>query len=180
MVAVKSMPPMGGGAPMGPPMGGQMGPPPAAPAQMPNMGMAPPPQAGIPQAAQGANQLSTQVSGYGGSASGRANFKNSLRKRKSNFMQKQQQQMPPPMAVPPMGAPMQPPASFGQMGGMPMGAPKPPMGPMSPMGPMGPVPPMGGNPQIGRMIGDNASVGSAPVQMMDGGVVSLFNGLGRY
>jgi len=78
------------------------------------------------------------------------------------------------MAVPPMGAPMQPPASFGQMGGMPMGAPKPPMGPM------GPVPPMGGNPQIGRMIGDNASVGSAPVQMMNGGVVSLFNGLGRY
>ena len=176
MVAVKSMPPMGGGAPMGPPMGGQMGPPPAAPAQMPNMGMAPPPQAGIPQAAQGSSALSTQVSGYGGSASGRANFKNSLRKRKSNFMQKQQQQMPPPMAVPPMGAPpmgavQPPPASFGQMGGMPMGAPKPPMGPMGPMG---------GVPQIGRMIGDNASVGSAPVQMMDGGVVPLFNGLGRY
>ena len=84
--------------------------------------------------------------------------------------------MPPPMAVPPMGAPpmgavQPPPASFGQMGGMPMGAPKPPMGPMGPMG---------GVPQIGRMIGDNASVGSAPVQMMNGGVVSLFNGLGRY
>jgi len=170
MVAVKSMPPGGGGAPMGPPMGGQMGPPPAAPAQMPNMGMAPPPQAGVPQAAQGANQLSTQVSGYGGSASGRANFKNSLRKRKSNFMQKQQQQMPPPMAVPPMGAPMQPPASFGQMGGVPMGAPKP----------MAPVSPMAGDPQIGRMIGDNASVGSAPVQMMNGGVIPLFDGLGRY
>ena len=170
MVAVKSMPPMGGGAPMGPPMGGQMGPPPAAPVQMPNMGMAPPPQAGVPQAAQGANQLSTQVSGYGGSASGRANFKNSLRKRKSNFMQKQQQQMPPPMAVPPMGAPMQPPASFGQMGGVPMGAPKP----------MAPVSPMAGDPQIGRMIGDNASVGSAPVQMMNGGVIPLFDGLGRY
>ncbi len=170
MVAVKSMPPMGGGAPMGPPMGGQMGPPPAAPAQMPNMGMAPPPQAGIPQAAQGSSALSTQVSGYGGSASGRANFKNSLRKRKSNFMQKQQQQMPPPMAVPPMGAPMQPPASFGQMGGVPMGAPKP----------MAPVSPMAGDPQIGRMIGDNASVGSAPVQMMNGGVIPLFDGLGRY
>ncbi len=179
MVAVKSMPPGGGGAPMGPPMGGQMGPPPAAPAQMPNMGMAPPPQAGIPQAAQGSAALSTQVSGYGGSASGRANFKNSLRKRKSSFMEKQQQQMqqpmpPQPMGGPPMGAPMPPPASFGQMGGMPMSAPK------GQMGPMGPVPPMGGVPQIGRMIGDNASVGSAPVQMMEGGVVPLFDGLGRY
>jgi len=176
MVAVKSMPPMGGGAPMGPPMGGQMGPPPAAPAQMPNMGMAPPPQAGIPQAAQGSSALSTQVSGYGGSASGRANFKNSLRKRKSNFMQKQQQQMPPPMAVPPMGAPMQPPASFGQMGGVPMGAPKP----MGPMSPMGPVPPMGGNPQIGRVISLNNASAGAPVQMMNGGVIPLFDGLGRY
>jgi hypothetical protein len=140
------------------------------------MGMAPPPQAGVPQAAQGANQLSTQVSGYGGSASGRANFKNSLRKRKSSFMEKQQMQMqqsmpPQPMGGPPMGAPMQPPASFGQMGGMPMGAPKPPMGPVAPMA---------GDPQIGRMIGDNASVGSAPVQMMDGGVIPLFDGLGRY
>ena len=173
MVAVKSMPPMGGGAPMGPPMGGQMGPPPAAPAQMPNMGMAPPPQAGIPQAAQGSSALSTQVSGYGGSASGRANFKNSLRKRKSNFMQKQQQQMPPPMAVPPMGAPMQPPASFGQMGGVPMGAPKP-------MAPMGPVPPMGGNSQIGRVISLNNASAGAPVQMMNGGVIPLFDGLGRY
>jgi hypothetical protein len=66
---------------------------------------------------------------------------------------------------------MQPPASFGQMGGMPMGAPKPPMGPVAPMA---------GDPQIGRMIGDNASVGSAPVQMMDGGVIPLFDGLGRY
>ena len=157
-------------------MGGQMGPPPAAPAQMPNMGMAPPPQAGIPQAAQGSSALSTQVSGYGGSASGRANFKNSLRKRKSNFMQKQQQQMPPPMAVPQMGAPPQPPASFGQVGGMPMGAPKP----MGPMSPMGPVPPMGGNPQIGRVISLNNASAGAPVQMMNGGVIPLFDGLGRY
>ena len=48
------------------------------------------------------------------------------------------------------------------------------------MSPMGPVPPMGGNPQIGRVISlNNASTG-APVQMMSGGVVSLFNGLGRY
>jgi hypothetical protein len=45
---------------------------------------------------------------------------------------------------------------------------------------MGPVAPMAGDPQIGRMIGDNASVGSAPVQMMDGGVIPLFDGLGRY
>jgi len=86
-------------------------------------------------------------------------------------MQMQQSMPPQPMGGPPMGAPMQPPASFGQMGGMPMGAPKPPMGPVAPMA---------GDPQIGRMIGDNASVGSAPVQMMNGGVIPLFDGLGRY
>ena len=55
-------------------------------------------------------------------------------------------------------------------------------------GSMAPLPPLGGSPRsmlasgapLGRMIGDNASVGSAPVQMMNGGVVPLFNGLGRY
>lgn len=169
MVAVKSIAPAPPGAPMGPPMGGQMGPPPAAPAQMPNMGMAPPPQGGIPQAAQGANQLSTQVSGYGGSASGRAKFKGSLGARKTAFMARQQQMNTPP----PMGG-VQP--SFGQFAGGPMG---PAMGPVPPMV----VPPntmMAGGGQLGRMIGDNANVGSAPVQMMNGGVIPLFGGLGRY
>ena len=33
---------------------------------------------------------------------------------------------------------------------------------------------------IGRTIGNNANVGSAPVQLMNGGVVPLFGGLGRY
>lgn len=169
MVAVKSIAPAPPGAPMGPPMGGQMGPPPAAPAQMPNMGMAPPPQAGVPQAAQGANQLSTQVSGYGGSASGRAKFKGSLGARKTAFMARQQQMNTPP----PMGG-VQP--SFGQFAGGPMG---PAMGPVPPMvGPPNTM--MAGGGQLGRMIGDNANVGSAPVQMMNGGVIPLFGGLGRY
>jgi hypothetical protein len=34
--------------------------------------------------------------------------------------------------------------------------------------------------QIGRALGNNANVGSAPVQLMNGGVVPLFGGLGRY
>tara|TARA_R110002096_G_scaffold183339_1_gene361336 strand:- start:1223 stop:1678 length:456 start_codon:yes stop_codon:yes gene_type:complete len=33
---------------------------------------------------------------------------------------------------------------------------------------------------IGRTIGNNANVGSAPVQLMNGGIVPLFGGLGRY
>jgi hypothetical protein len=120
---------------------------------------------------------SSVVSGFGGSAKGRAGFKASLRNRKQQFQQKQIQmpQMPqvpmPPQAMPAQG----PGASFGQVGGAPMGAMRPPP-PMQPMG----SPPMGGIAGPGRMIGDNASVGSAPVQMMSGGVVPLFNGLGRY
>jgi len=166
MVAVKS-------TPMGPPMGGQMGPPPGAPVQMPNTGgpppvnMAPPPVGGVPKAAQGSAPLSTQVSGYGGSASGRAKFKGALSARKTAFMAKQKP-LAPPVA----------PASFGQFAGGPMGG--------APMGvaPMGPVPPLGPPNTmmagVGRMIGDNANVGSAPVQLMNGGVVPLFDGLGRY
>jgi len=176
MVAVKS-------TPMGPPMGGQMGPPPGAPVQMPNTGgppppgmgappppmnMAPPPVGGVPKAALASAPLSTQVSGYGGSASGRAKFKGALGARKTAFLAKQQQQMPI--------QPVAPPPSFGQMAGAPMGVP--PMGPP----PMGPVSPMGSGPpqNLGRIIGDNANVGSAPVQLMNGGVVPLFGGLGQY
>ena len=177
MVAVKSMP-------MGPPMGGQMGPPPGSPTQMPNtggpppmmqpgmapppMGMAPPPMGGVPQAAQASAPLSTQVSGYGGSASGRAKFKGALSARKTAFMAKQNTPVPP--VAPP---------SFGQFAGGPMAG--------APMGgpPMGPVPPMVGPPNtmmagVGRTVGDNANVGSAPVQLMNGGVVPLFGGLGQY
>ena len=162
-VAVKTMP-------LGPPMGGQMGPPPGAPVQMPNTGgpppmnMAPPPVGGVPQAAQGSAPLSTQVSGYGGSASGRAKFKGALSARKTAFMAKQK----------PLAPPVAPP-SFGQFAGGPMGGA--PMGP-----PMGPVPPMpmSDPSQAGRVISlNNASVG-APVQLMNGGVVPLFDGLGRY
>ena len=180
MVAVKS-------TPLGPPMGGQMGPPPGAPVQMPNtggpppmmqpgmapppMGMAPPPMVGVPQAAQASAPLSTQVSGYGGSASGRAKFKGALSARKTAFMAKQNPPSPP---VPPVAPP-----SFGQFAGGPMAG--------APMGgpPMGPVPPMVGPPNtmmagVGRTVGDNANVGSAPVQLMNGGVVPLFGGLGQY
>jgi len=53
-----------------------------------------------------------------------------------------------------------------------MGAMRPPQGV-----PMQGPPPVAGP---GRLIGDNASVGSAPVQMMNGGVVPIFGGLGRY
>ena len=173
MVAVKS-------TPLGPPMGGQMGPPPGAPVQMPNTGgpppmmqpgMAPPPMVGVPQAAQASAPLSTQVSGYGGSASGRAKFKGALSARKTAFMAKQNPPSPP---VPPVAPP-----SFGQFAGGPMAG--------APMGgpPMGPVPPMVGPPNtmmagVGRTLGDNANVGSAPVQLMNGGVVPLFGGLGQY
>jgi hypothetical protein len=178
MVAVKS-------TPLGPPMGGPLGPPPGAPVQMPNtggpppmmqpgmappppMGMAPPPMGGVPQAAQASAPLSTQVSGYGGSASGRAKFKGALSARKTAFMAKQNTPVPP--VAPP---------SFGQFAGGPIAG--------APMGgaPMGPVPPMVGPPNtmmagVGRTLGDNANVGSAPVQLMNGGVVPLFGGLGQY
>ena len=168
MVAVKSMPMGGMPAPMGPPMGGQMGPPPAAPVQMPNM--APPPPAPPPMPGQVFPQQQQQQSVgsvYGGSAVGRANLKNYMAGRKQQFVASQQLQQQRQMPVPPV-----PPMSFGQRGGLPMGS----MGSMpmrggSMMGPM---------PGPGRMIGDNASVGSAPVQMMGGGVVPLFRGLGRY
>ena len=74
---------------------------------------------------------------------------------------------------PPMGG-VQP--SFGQFAGAPMG---PSMGPVPPMvGPPNTM--MAGGGQLGRMIGGNANVGSAPVQMMNGGVIPLFGGLGRY
>jgi len=168
MVAVKSMP-------MGPPMGGQMGPPPGAPVMMPNTGGPPPmpPQQGMAPT-QPSAPLSTQNSLFGGSASGRAKFKGALGARKNAFMAKQTNMFVPPIA-PSVGAP----PSFGQFAGGPMaGAP---MGPR----PMAPLSPMGGSPNnqmagVGRIIGDNANVGSAPVQLMNGGVVPLFNGLGKY
>jgi len=150
MVAVKSMP-------MGPPMGGQMGPPPGAPVMMPNTGGPPPmpPQQGMAPP-QPSAPLSTQNSLFGGSASGRAKFKGALGARKNAFMAKQTNMSVPPIA-PSVGAP----PSFGQFAGGPMaGAP---MG-VAPMGPrpMAPLSPMGGSPNDQR----------APIQLM--------NGLGQY
>lgn len=151
--------------PMGPPMGGPMGPPPAQPPQMP-MG----PQAG-PQQVQG--QQGQQVTGYGGSARGRANFKQYMQTRKQVAQQKS---MFPQMARPAMPAPMANPMMGQQMAPQMMGPQ--PMGPM-PMGQQGPL--------VGRQVPGGPMVGSAPVQMqqgpmrmMGGGVVPLFGGLGRY
>jgi len=140
MVAVTSMPM---GQPMGQPQMNATSPNPMMPTNpMPNpmmgapMGGPPPQMGGQPPASPAPNaNLSTQINGYGGSASGRAKFKNALGRRKNNFLQSQQMQMQ-------MQQPQMPP--------------------------------------IGRTIGNNANVGSAPVQLMNGGVVPLFGGLGRY
>ena len=160
MVAVTSMPmgqPMGqpqmnATSPMPNPMGGSapnpMMPTNPMPNAMPNpmmgapMGGPPPQMGGQPPASPAPNaNLSTQINGYGGSASGRAKFKSALGTRKNKFLQSQQMQMQPQMQ------------------------PRPQMQPIAP---------------IGRTIGNNANVGSAPVQLMNGGIVPLFGGLGRY
>ena len=77
-------------APMGPPMGGPMGPPPSALPQMPNMGGIAPPM-GQPPMSGPQGGKSSVVSGFGGSAKGRAGFKASLRNRKQQYQQKQKQ-----------------------------------------------------------------------------------------
>ena len=160
MVAVTSMPmgqPMGqpqmnATSPMPNPMGGSAPNPMMPTNPMPNpmqnpmmgapMGGPPPQMGGQPPASPAPNaNLSTQINGYGGSASGRAKFKSALGTRKNKFLQSQQMQMQPQMQ------------------------PRPQMQPIAP---------------IGRTIGNNANVGSAPVQLMNGGVVPLFGGLGRY
>ena len=155
MVAVTSMPM---GQPMGQPqmnatspMPNPMAPNPMMPNPMPNpmqnpmmgapMGGPPPQMGGQPPASPAPNaNLSTQINGYGGSASGRAKFKSALGRRKNIFLQSQQMQMRPQMQM----------------------QPQPQIAP------------------IGRALGNNANVGSAPVQLMNGGVVPLFGGLGRY
>ena len=141
MVAVTSMPM---GQPMGQPqmpnpMGGSAPNPMMPTNPMPNpmmgapMGGPPPQMGGQPPVSPAPNpNLSTQINGYGGSASGRANFKRALGTRKNKFLQSQQMQ-PQPQIAP-----------------------------------------------IGRALGNSANVGSAPVQLMGGGVVPLFGGLGRY
>ncbi len=153
MVAVTSMPM---GQPMGQPqmpnpMGGSAPNPMMPTNPMPNpmqnpmmgapMGGPPPQMGGQPPVSPAPNpNLSTQINGYGGSASGRANFKRALGTRKNKFLQSQQMQMRPQMQM----------------------QPQPQIAP------------------IGRALGNSANVGSAPVQLMGGGVVPLFGGLGRY
>ena len=124
--------------PMGPPMGGMMGPPMGQPAPMP-MGPTPGPMPMQPQGDRG-----SQVSGYGGSARGRAGFKQYLQSRKSMYPTASMRPLP---ALPPPPVPQ-----VGMMGGS----------------------------MVGRQLPSNQMVGSAPVQMMVGGVVPLFRGLGRY
>jgi len=153
MVAVTSMPmgqPMGqpqmnATSPMPNPMGGSapnpMMPTNPMPNPMPNPMMGAP-MGGQPPVSPAPNaNLSTQINGYGGSASGRAKFKSALGTRKNKFLQSQQMQMRPQMQMQPQMQPIAP---------------------------------------IGRALGNNANVGSAPVQLMNGGVVPLFGGLGRY
>ena len=155
MVAVTSMPmgqPMGqpqmnATSPMPNPMGGSAPNPMMPTNPMPNpmmgapMGGPPPQMGGQPPVSPAPNaNLSTQINGYGGSASGRAKFKSALGTRKNKFLQSQQMQMRPQMQM----------------------QPQPQIAP------------------IGRALGNSANVGSAPVQLMGGGVVPLFGGLGRY
>ena len=116
--------------PMGPPMGGGMGPP---------MGQPPP----MPGSQQVQSQLN-QFSGYGGSARGRAGFKEYMQGRKSMYSGASMQPSPSPSAPP---APQ-----VGMMGGS----------------------------MVGGQLPGNQMVGGSPVQMMVGGVVPLFGGLGRY
>ena len=159
MVAVRSMPMGGVPAPMGPPMGGIMGPPSG---QAPVMPMGP--QGAMmqpmvqPQPQPQQQQLSSGSTTYGGSVAGRARFREGLRARKGAFMGGMQERV-----------------NFAQIGGMPMGVPR--------VSNRGMSIPMAG-PSLGRMIGGSSGVSSAPLQlpigMLGGGVVPLFRGLGRY
>ena len=141
--------------PLGPPMGGGMGPPMGQPAPMP-MG----PQQVQVQGQQG-------VVGYGGSARGRAGFRDYMQRRKAESG----------------GGMMYP---QGSMVGMPALAPPPVPQLLMPQ-----------NAMIGRQVSVGGFGGSAPVQvgsqpmlgqrpvgMMGGGAVMLreplFGGLGRY
>ena len=149
--------------PLGPPMGGGMGPPMGQPAPMP-MGPMAGPMPG-PQQVQGQGQQG--VVGYGGSARGRAGFRDYMQRRKAESG----------------GGMMYP---QGSMVGMPALAPPPVPQLLMPQ-----------NAMIGRQVSVGGFGGSAPVQvgsrpmmgqrpvgMMGGGVVPLreplFGGLGRY
>ena len=130
--------------PLGPPMGGGMGPPMGQPAPMP---MGP-----MPGSQQGQGQQG--VVGYGGSARGRAGFRDYMQRRKAESR----------------GGMMYP---QGSMAGMPALAPPP----VPQLG-------MPQNAMVGRQVSVGGFGGSAPVQMMGGGAVMLreplFGGLGRY
>jgi len=145
--------------PLGPPMGGGMGPPMGQPAPMPMGPMAGPQQVQV-QGQQG-------IVGYGGSARGRAGFRDYMQRRKAESG----------------GGMMYP---QGSMAGMPALAP-PPVPQLA----------MPQNAMIGRQVSVGGFGGSAPVQvgsqpmmgqrpvgMMGGGVIPLreplFGGLGRY
>lgn len=149
--------------PLGPPMGGGMGPPMGQPAPMP-MGPMAGPMAG-PQQVQVQGQQG--IVGYGGSARGRAGFRDYMQRRKAESG----------------GGMMYP---QGSMVGMPALAP-PPVPQLA----------MPQNAMIGRQVSVGGFGGSAPVQvgsqpmmgqrpvgMMGGGVIPLreplFGGLGRY
>jgi len=143
--------------PLGPPMGGGMGPPMGQPAPMP-MGSMPGPQQ--VQGQQG-------VVGYGGSARGRAGFRDYMQRRKA---ESQGGMMYPQGSM--GGMPALPPPSVPQLG-MPQNAM---------VGRQVSVGGFGGSAPV--QVGSQPMMGQRPVGMMGGGVVPfrepLFGGLGRY
>lgn len=147
--------------PLGPPMGGGMGPPMGQPAPMP-MGPMAGPMPG-PQQVQGQQG----VVGYGGSARGRAGFRDYMQRRKAESgggMMYPQGSM--------VGMPALPPPSVSQLG-MPQNAMISRQVSVGGFGGSSPV-----------QVGPQPMMGQQPVQMMGGGAVMLreplFGGLGRY
>ena len=119
-------------------------------------GMMGPPMGQAPQMPQGPQsiqpqaQQGQQVTGDGGSTRGRAGFKAYMRQRRSETEGRM---------------------TYPQASMQPMGALPPP-----------PIPQfaMQQGPMVGRRLPSGSMVGSAPVQMMGGGAVPLFRGLGYY
>jgi hypothetical protein len=152
--------------PLGPPMGGGMGPPMGQPAPMPMGPMAGP----MPGSQQVQVQGQQGVVGYGGSARGRAGFRDYMQRRKAESQGGMGYQG----------------YDGGTMGYIPALAPPPVPHLLMPQ-----------NAMIGRQVSVGGFGGSAPVQvgsqpmmgqrpvgMMGGGVIPLreplFGGLGRY
>lgn len=149
--------------PLGPPMGGGMGPPMGQPAPMPMGPMAGP----MPGPQQVQVQGQQGIVGYGGSARGRAGFRDYMQRRKA---ESQGGMMYPQGSM--VGMPALPPPSVPQLG-MPQNAM---------IGRQVSVGGFGGSAPV--QVGSQPMMGRRPVGMMGGGVIPLreplFGGLGRY